>query len=74
MRDIEVIKVGTGEVLPGIPTSRLMQLGGGKAYFIPAEYRAQGIAGVWYALLPEEGYPAPENARVEYVTVRTTDR
>lgn len=45
-----------GNVLPGIPTPRLMQAGGGEAYFVPS---GTSVVGIWY-LHEEPRYTSPD--------------
>lgn len=44
----------TGKVLPGIPTPRLIEAGGGKAYFEPPS--GEWFKGVWFLFSPETGH------------------
>jgi hypothetical protein len=60
-----------GEPLPGIPTPRLAQAGGGKAYFVPntSELSRDRLPGVWYLYQPEQGYAPTDGSEVRFVRV-----
>jgi hypothetical protein len=56
------------EKQPGIPTPRLVQAGGGDAYFVPnTGPSADRIPGVWYLRDDADGYVSPTG---DYVRVR----
>ncbi|MEO6326082.1 MAG: hypothetical protein ABIQ65_15760 [Thermoanaerobaculia bacterium] len=67
MIDIRVVDID-GKELPGIPTARLIQNGGGMAYFVPPEEGDSPAAkGVWYLQAPGYESPTGEYQRVRIV-------
>jgi hypothetical protein len=57
-----VRNIGDGTIVPGLPTPRLIENGGGEAYFVPnADRDARGrerVPGIWY--LRDTGYESPD--------------
>jgi hypothetical protein len=67
MSNFRIRDVATGYLLPGMPTPRLIEAGGGEAYFVPAT-DAGKRGTIWYLVAP--GYEAPDGVsrrvRVEH--------
>lgn len=67
-----VINAHTGETLPGLPTPRLIEAGGGEAYFSPTTSPRWEPRGTWYLHVPGR-YEDPTGTYTRVRIVHTDD-